>query len=234
VTRLLALAPLLALALMPGRSAPAPPWPVDAYWLWAGVEPQPALAKARRLYLLAAEVPHDSPRLVARRPAVPKLAGRELWMVVRVETLAWPPEAHTQLLALLGRWRAAGNHIAGIQIDFDAATHGLARYAGFLRDLRARLPAGTRLGVTGLLDWSANGDPAGLDALAGTVDELVLQIYQGRSVIPGYQHYLARLDRLRLPFRIGLIQGGEWQAPPGLEANPRFRGYVMFLVNPRR
>ncbi len=214
MTRLPALAPLLALALLPGRSAPVPPWPVDAYWLWAGVAPQPVLAGARRLYLLAAEVPRDSPRLVARRPAVPKLAGRELWMVVRVETLAWPPEAHAQLIALLERWRAAGNHVAGIQIDFDAATRGLERYAAFLRDLRARIPAGTGLGVTGLLDWSANGDPAGLDALAGTVDELVLQIYQGRNVIPGYQRYLARLDRLRIPFRIGLVQGGEPKAIP--------------------
>jgi hypothetical protein len=47
-----------------------------------------------------------------------------------------------------------------------------------------RLPG--NLGVTGLLDWGANGDRAGLDALAGTVDKVVLQIYQGRHVIPGY------------------------------------------------
>ena len=73
----------------------------------------------------------------------------------------------------------------------------------------------------------------GLDALAGAVDEVVLQIYQGRRVIPGYAGYLARLDRMKIPFRIGLLQGGEWQAPPGLEANPHFRGYVVFLLNPR-
>jgi hypothetical protein len=82
-----------------------------------------------------------------------------------------------------------------------------------------------------LLDWSSNGDPRGLDALASTVDEVVLQIYQGRRVIPGYAAYMTRLDRLQVPFRIGLLQGGEWQAPPGLEANPNFRGYVVFLRN---
>ena len=99
--------------------------------------------------------------------------------------------------------------------------------------LRARLPKDTKLGITGLLDWSANGDPKGLDALAGVVDEAVLQIYQGERVIPGYQNYLSRLGDMKIPFRIGLLQGGEWQAPPGFETNPYFRGYVTFLRNPR-
>jgi hypothetical protein len=195
------------------------------------VRPQPLLESAIRIYLLAGEVTHQPVRLVAQRPAVPRVKGPELWMVFRVETLDWPPLAYDQLLAQLDRWRAAGNRVTGLQIDFDAATRGLKSYADFLADLRRRLPAGTKLGVTGLLDWSANGDPAGLDALAGTVDEVVLQIYQGRRVIPGYRAWLGRLGRMKVPFRIGLLQGGEWDAPPRLETNPMFRGYVMFLVN---
>ena len=207
----------------------------DAFWLWAGVRPQPVLKTARRVYLLAAQVERDHDvRLVAQRPAVPRVRGPELWMVVRVETLRWTPLVHAQLLAQLARWRAAGNRVAGVQIDFDAGTRHLRGYAGFLADLRRRLPRDCRLGVTGLLDWSANGDPAGLDALAGTVDELVLQIYQGRRVIPGYAGYLANLGRLKVPFRIGLLQGGEWAPPAGLAAQPMFRGYVVFLTNPPR
>ncbi len=213
--------------------APVPAY--DAVWLWAGVRAQSALASARRLYLLQGQVEAtDSVRYAAQRAAIPRLGNREVWMVVRVETLAWPPVIHDQLLAALQRWRAAGNRVVGVQIDFDARTRHLDDYAAFLRDLRQRLPRDCRLGITGLLDWSANGDPKGLDALAGVVDETVLQIYQGRHVIPGYQAYLAKLDRLKLPFRIGLLQGGEWQAPEGLEANPYFRGYVTFLVNPAR
>ena len=132
----------------------------------------------------------------------------------------------------LQRWRAAGNRVVGVQIDFDARTRHLDEYADFLRDLRRRLPPDCRLGITGLLDWSANGAPEGLEALAGVVDEIVLQIYQGRHVIPGYAAYLARLDRLRVPFRIGLLQGGEWTSPPSLAEHPFFRGYVVFLLNP--
>lgn len=204
----------------------------EAVWLWAGVRPQPAMDRATRLYILQGQVEATDPvRLVSQRAAIPRLGTREVWMVVRVETLDWPPVVYDQLLAALAKWRAVGNNVAGVQIDFDARTRHLEAYAAFLSGLRARLPRGTKLGITGLLDWSANGDPKGLDALAGTVDETVLQIYQGNRVIPGYAGYLSRLGGLKIPFRIGLLQGGEWTAPPGLEAHPYFRGYVTFLRN---
>lgn len=205
----------------------------DTFWLWAGVRPRPVLAQAKRVYLLDGEVTATPVRYVAQRPAIPRVRRAEVWLVVRVETLAWTPAIYAQLLSHLARWRAAGNRVAGVQVDFDARTRHLDRYATFLRDLRTWLPRGTQLGITGLLDWSANGDAAGLAQLAGTVDEAVLQIYQGRRVIPGYQGYLASLHRLPVPFRIGLLEGGEWRAPAGLTANPRFRGYVVFLQNPR-
>jgi len=135
------------------------------------------------------------------------------------------------VLTDLARWRDAGNRLVGIQIDFDAGTRHLEGYATFLADLRRRLPADCRLGITGLLDWSSHGDPAGLRALAGVVDEVVLQIYQGRHVIPGYEAYLRKLDRLDIPFRIGLLEGGDWDPPEDLAANPWFKGFVVFLVN---
>ncbi|MFT4114497.1 DUF3142 domain-containing protein [Silvibacterium sp.] len=204
----------------------------DAFWLWAGVQSQPALAHARTVYLLDAEVRPGHAALIQQRPALPHVQQAEVWMVVRVETLDWTPAIYAQVLADLARWREAGNRIAGLQIDFDARTHHLEAYAAFLRDLRQRLPAGCRLSITGLLDWSSHGDPQGLDALAGAVDEVVLQIYQGRHVITGYETYLARLDRLKIPFRIGLLEGGEWRQPAGLAGNPYFRGFVVFLENP--
>ncbi|WP_313537551.1 DUF3142 domain-containing protein [Sphingomonas sp.] len=226
--------PLLLSAILPLQASnPAvDAMRYDAFWLWAGVKPQPALARARRIYLLqGAVIGGDVPRLIAQRPAIPRIRHAELWMVLRVETLAWTPQIDAQMLAALDRWRRAGNHVAGIQIDFDAHTRHLDRYATFLEALRAKLPSQYRLGITGLLDWSANGDPEGLAKLAGIVDEVVVQIYQGRRVIPGYQGYLARLGRMPIPFRIGLLQGGEWAPPPGLAANPRFQGYVVFLLN---
>ena len=87
-------------------------------------------------------------------------------------------------------------------------------------DLRGRLPPDCRLSITGLLDWSSQGDSAALDALGGVVDEVVLQTYQGRHTIPGYEAYLARLSRMTIPFKIGLVEGGDWTAPPGHRREP--------------
>ncbi len=223
---------LLIMLAPPALAAPTDAADYDAFFLWAGVKPQPVLTEARSLYLLQGQVDDSDPvRLVSQRPALPRVPDADVWMAVRVETLDWPDDVYKQVLAALARWRAAGNNVVGLQIDFDAGTRHLENYAAFLAGLRKRLPGDCRLSITGLLDWSRNGDPAGLAALGGVVDEVVLQIYQGRRVIPGYAGYLAALQRLQLPFRIGLLQGGEWEAPDHLTGNPWFRGYVVFLVN---
>ncbi|MBD7920536.1 DUF3142 domain-containing protein [Xanthomonas bonasiae] len=227
---------LLALCMSMGAAiaAPVDARRYDAFWLWAGVRPQPVLANARRVYLLQAEVPLDAgvpARLVAQRAALPQLRHCQVWMVLRVERIDWTPALFEAVLVQLQRWHAAGNDVVGLQIDFDAGTRHLAQYVAFLRTLRARLPAGYQLGITGLLDWSVNGRAEALAGLRGVVDEVVLQIYQGRAVIPDYPVYVARLGRLRVPFRIGLLQDGDWQPPQGLQDNPWFRGYVVFLRN---
>ena len=203
----------------------------DSFWLWAGVKPQPVLDTAKRIYILAGEIrAAEKPVLSILRPATPKFNHADLWLVLRVETLQWTPEHYEQFLSLAKSWEG-GNKFAGVQIDFDARTRSLGDYAEFLKDLRRRLPEHYALSVTGLLDWSANGDPAALAAMAGTIDEAVFQVYQGRTTISVYTKWLDRLDKLPMPFRIGLVQGGEWKAPKSLANNPNFRGYVVFLLN---
>ena len=233
---------LLSLVLGLALSAPAAAGTVraedyDAFWLWAGVKPQPVLATASTLYILQGQVAAPANgdgegRLIAQGGAIPHLSRPRVWLDYRAHTLRWAPAVYSQILARLRRWRQAGNAVVGLQIDFDAHTRRLGEYAAFLADLRSRLPADYRLSITGLLDWSSQGDSAALDALGGVVDEVVLQTYQGRHTIPSYQAYMASLDRLTVPFRIGLAEGGDWAAPPGLAANPWFRGYVVFLNNP--
>lgn len=135
------------------------------------------------------------------------------------------------MLAEAQRWRAAGNPVAGIQVDFDAATLRLGTYVEFLRDMRKRMPPGLRLSATGLMDWSAGAEQDDLASLTGVIDELVVQTYQGRATIAGYDRYLPSLERLDMPFRIGLIEGGEWTAPANLAQDPQFKGYVVFLTD---
>lgn len=227
---------LLALCLaLTGCAREAPlrvdPARYDAFFLWAGVKPPARLARARTLYLLDGEVrAGDNARLVPLRPQAPRIAHAEVWLTVRTERLDWSEAVYRQLLTDAARWEGNGTRLIGVQVDFDAATKGLGGYAAFLTDLRRRLPPRYRLSVTGLMDWSANGDPTGLAALRGVVNEVVVQTYQGRRTIPGYQGYMAGLMRLPLPYKVGLVEGGEWRVPPGLEQDPEFRGYVVFLL----
>jgi hypothetical protein len=204
-----------------------------AVWLWAGVKPQPVLDIAREIYILSGEVRDaENPHVVSQRAATPRLKSKDIWIVYRAQIINWTEQVFRVIEAEMAEWMAAGNQLVGLQIDFDAGTKNLENYAAFLSDVRQRLPASLRLSITGLLDWSANGDPDGLSALADVVDEVVLQIYQGRKVIPGYQTYMRKLGRLNIPFKIGLLQGGDWLAPEGLEDKSFFRGYVVFLLNP--
>ncbi len=205
----------------------------DAFWLWAGVKPQPVLKTVKTVYLHFGEV-KASPegQLVVMRPNAPRLGNQRIWLVVRAETLQWNQSSYRAIFSAMDHW-ATENNLAGLQIDFDSQTRDLDRYAIFLGDLRQKLPGQYRLSVTGLLDWSANGDPAGLAAVRDVVDEIVVQTYQGRKTIRGYERYIGKLARLNMPFRVGLVQGGEWNAPKSLRSNPNFRGYVVFLVNPK-
>jgi Protein of unknown function (DUF3142) len=210
----------------------------DAYWLWAGVKSRPYLKQAKTLYVLQGQVEetgaplHPRVRLIAQGGAITKISNDRLWLVYRAHNLRWTPAIYAQILQRIARWQRAGNVVAGIQIDFDSATKHLDEYAVFLADLRRRLPKEYRLGITGLLDWSSQGDPAALAALGGVVDEVILQTYQGRHTIEGYQDYLTHLDRIHTPFKIGIVENGEWQPPAALATNPYFQGYVVFLINP--
>lgn len=211
----------------------------DAFWLWSGVQPQPLLAQAKSLYILQGQVERaprsrgGAVRFLAQGISIPKLAKHpgEIWLAYRAQTLDWPPEAYAVLLSQLRRWQLAGNAVVGIQIDFDARTRELDSYVSFLRDLRQRLPKNYRLSITGLLDWAPNADTGVLNQLVGVVDEIVIQTYQGRHSIANYAAYLPPTKRLQLPFKIGLVQYGDWQAPDYLETLPLFRGYVVFLLN---
>jgi hypothetical protein len=209
----------------------------DAFWLWSGVAPQPVLKQARCVYVLQGQIEaqggdESHVRFVAQGVAVPHDRRVEVWLAYRVHTLHWTPREYAILLAQLHRWQQAGNKVAGVQVDFDAHTLHLHEYVAFLEGLRGQLPSEYRLSITGLLDWSSRVAPDDVNRLRGIVDEVVVQTYQGRRTIENYSAYLPRVSRLSLPFKIGLIQGGNWDAPIYIATSPWLRGYVVFLQNP--
>jgi hypothetical protein len=206
----------------------------DAYWLWAGVKARPEIARARVLYLLQGEIGPNAEgrvRLKAQGGAQPAPHTATLWLAYRVRSLDWPPDILDGVKRKLAAWRSESGPVAGIQLDFDATTRGLGRYAEFLRQLRRDLPEGCGLSVTGLMDWASQGAPAALSDLSGTVDEVIFQTYRGKDTAPDIDAYLARLGRLTIPFRLGLAEGANWSAPARLVDDFHFRGYVVFLRN---
>ncbi len=234
--RLFALALLLCAtrASLAGESVYARDY--DAYWLWAGVKARPELEKAKTLYLLQGEIGPDrfgAIRLKAQGATEPGPHAPALWLVYRVRSLDWTPEILAAINRRLARWRDA-TRVAGVQLDFDASTHGLERYAAFLAELRKTLPEGCGLGVTGLMDWASQASLEDIDRLSGTVDEMIFQTYRGRETVKDIDAYLARLGRLHVPFRLGLAEGAQWSPPASLARNSQFLGYVIFLRNDAR
>ncbi|WP_284310570.1 DUF3142 domain-containing protein [Labrys miyagiensis] len=207
----------------------------DAYWLWAGVKARPIVQQAKTVYLLQGEIgpdPSGAVRLKAQGGSVPGPHVPALWLAYRVRSLDWTPEITAAIARKYAAWRTQPGSVPGIQVDFDASTRNLRNYAGFLKDLRRSLPPDCRLSVTGLMDWASQAAPEDLDALSGTIDEIIFQTYRGRQTVPDIDAYLARLGRLRIPYRLGLSEGAAWSPPAGLASDPHFRGYVIFLQNP--
>ncbi|EIZ8954244.1 DUF3142 domain-containing protein [Cronobacter sakazakii] len=207
-----------------------------AFWLWSGVRPTAALREAEVIYLHQGDVVtrQAKPAFVRLGQPVARLRAPALWLTVRLERLDLSDEMLDTLARLPVRWAQAGNPVTGLQIDFDAATRRIGDYGQFLTRLRARLDGRFALGVTGLLDWAQTGSVAQLNALP--VDELVVQTYQGRHTVPGYARYLPALLGLRIPFKIGIAQNGEWDKAQEktLAASPWYRGAVIFVMNDER
>ena len=217
-----------------GEAGGIDPAAYDAFYVWPGVRPAKDL-RPKTVYLLDGEVRSGGQaRLERLRMGVPRLPGKTVWLVVRANRLDWNDAVASAIFADLRRWQEAGNDVAGLQVDFDAATRGIKGYTRFLRDLRHRLPRRWQLSITGLMDWSAHGDPQALASLAKLIDEVVIQTYQGRTTIPGYEGYFVRMKDFPIPFRVALVEGGSWRTPPLLTQHPQFRGYVVFLLNPAK
>jgi hypothetical protein len=234
----LALALVLLLTAAPAPRAAVDPAQYHAFWLWNAAGARPYLDRAATLYVLQGEIAAGRDgvaRLMRQGIAALALPGPEVYLVYRLRTLDWGSGIVAGLRNDIAAWQHAGSRIAGIQLDFDARTLGLADYAAFLKRVRGELPQPYRLSVTGLLDWSTGGAPEAFAAMAGTVDEIVFQAYRGRQTIPGYRDYLTAVARLRLPFRIGLVEGGAWEPADEerLAASPFFRGAVVFLLRQR-
>lgn len=185
----------------------------DAFWIWGNISSAPYLKAAKEIYVLQGEVRLDSQthhsKLIPQGVGVLAIPQQKVWLVFRNYHLNWQGQELTQILKRIQQWENAGNHIQGIQIDFDAKTKYIHQYALFLSQLRKQLPQHYQLSITGLMDWTNVTNQETLNLLNSTIDELVIQTYQGSTTIPNYAAYLKKFSALKLPYKIGIVQYGE-------------------------
>jgi len=77
----------------------------DAFWLWAGVTPQPVLQRAKTIYILQGEIRGvENPSMVSLRPGTPAVRHADIWVVYRVETLNWGKDIVPLIRNDIARW----------------------------------------------------------------------------------------------------------------------------------
>jgi hypothetical protein len=206
------------------------------FWIWGGIDPSRSFTQGKQFYVLQGFISEKQQKIIFTRQGMQAASEfGPVILVYRLNTLAWNRMIHDTLLNHIQAWEYRGNTVLGIQLDFDARTNNLDQYAGFLRKVRQDLPESYNLSITGLLDWASLGDPAVLESLQGIVDEIIFQTYQGKHTIPNYSVYLKSLAKLRFPFKIGLVENGEWDTryEQALSQSSYYRGAVMFLLPER-
>lgn len=204
-----------------------------ANWIWGGR----ALDTARtpgRVYLFQGMLEHGvSGYRYSRQGLHPHPAGaRDLVLVLRASSLDTSAHLAARLIAGRKLWNGHGNTVTGFQIDHDCPTRKLRAYARDLSVLKSRLGPGAFLSITGLTDWARHGSEADLRALAGSVDEVVFQLYAGRDRVKDLGPALDRLEAIGLPYKVGVLSSdtaglARLSSPT---AYPHCRGVVVFPI----
>ena len=144
-------------------------------------------------------------------------AGKPVVLGLRIGTYSGQFTTDSRLLVAakellrtsLDRARAAGLHIAELQIDFDCPSTRLADYAAWMRDLRGTFP-GQPMAITALPDWLKRKDFAMLAATAGRFVLQVHSIPTGRGAPPALcdiamaRRAITQAAKCDVPFRVAL------------------------------
>ena len=166
---------------MPQVRAPAQALPHDAY-IWQRSW-TPHLVAAARLSsdmvrgwrILLAESDHAGRWATVSVPwADIQATQRPIIGVVRIDGRLDERRMPALVDQVVARIEAAGENLAGVEIDYDCPTSKLATYARFLADLRSRLAPALALSITALPTWMDSGE---LVRLTAALDEIVLQVH---------------------------------------------------------
>ncbi|MFZ1684558.1 MAG: DUF3142 domain-containing protein [Candidatus Zixiibacteriota bacterium] len=203
-----------------------------SYWIWAGITAADAPANSE-LFVLQGEFRTERGKTSFTRAGLYPypITCKRLSLVYRLQKeLPDPGTVVDAFRTLVVKWGRHGVVVAGLQIDFDSPTAKLAAYGHFIEKVRTQLSRDFELSIAGLGDWATNGDTPVMQGIASNADEIIFQLYQGRSLIDNVDSYIRGLQRYPEPFRIGLLSGSDVpNGVEGLKVNPHFLGIVYFI-----
>ena len=178
---------VLAACAVPLQSRQPPSTWTTGFWVW-GLGPASTTASIPTLdvvFFQAGTIRREAgsgeaPWLVYATIPANLPAAEEYWAVLRYDRQEVPDATAGAVIAesfeRLSQ-NAIRRHIrlAGIQLDIDCPTSALSKYADFLQEVRQKLPRGTPISITALLDWFKPDTAVG--QVIRRVDEFVPQFY---------------------------------------------------------
>jgi hypothetical protein len=211
-------------------------WPVSAaepprvfLWAWERPERLDFIDPAREgvaFHAVTFQVSGDAVTPYRRRQPLVMPPGTYRMAVMRIEVARGtvPGDAHRAQLVRLITEQVARQAPDAVQVDYDARASERPFYRALLSDLRAALPAGSRLSMTALASWCL--DDGWLSGLL--VDEVVPMVFRMGADSPLVRSELARrgdFDRARCRQSVGFVTDEPVPAlPPGRRIywfNPR-------------
>lgn len=201
------------------------------YWIWAGIRPH-VPKKDAVLYIYQGHITQATDRTQYERLGVaPHPLAHDIYIVYRITKNLPDPKTLLSIFNVnCAHWKRHQVNVVGLQLDFDAPTSKLSVYGDFLKKLRKELPSSYHLSLTGLGDWILNSPKKDLEKISRSSNEVVFQLYQGRTTLPNIQTYLSKLSRFSFPFKIGLLaKESPQQYVTHVKQNPFFKGAILFI-----
>jgi hypothetical protein len=194
-------------------------------WIWPGAyRTQSANVADQSVLVLQRNFDREG-HASARGPSPWPWPVNDLTVVFRLQSRPNPEQITKEFLSLKKAWQSHGVHVEGLQLDYDSPTAKLANYRGDLQEILKRLPADSKLSVTGLADW--------LKLRQFDFDRRItvyFQLYRGAREHALSEMNLHELARARYPFKLGLLPNQNLPATlaASIQKNSRFEGYTKF------
>lgn len=218
--------PLVALAvfaLLPAFSSSSPP--ERSYWIWSPHDLSYVDADAE-LILYQGDV--DTAWRFEQRGIQPHPLQHDgpITLLFRLYSLGPAEDVAAQYQQFKQDWARRGVAVQGLQIDYDSPSSRLDEYRQWLQELRAALP-GEPLSATTLATYVFDA-PEAFARLAGEVDYLAMQLYQGHAPHTNYRAVINYLRAEQLPHRVGVTLSPDFPSDSELCAR-HCAGVSVFL-----